>query len=245
MTTPVLLDITDGVAKITLNRPEKDNALDQPMADALLATALHCSNDSKVRCVVLTGAGKMFCVGGYISERASNGDAITPFLTRLAGTLHHGHIASGAQPVRGNEQTDDHAGEWHHCRGRAEGGNLWRYCTGGPTGKIHDRLSGHRGHTGWRHDMAIAAPYGHARGISGATVSWCRERHRTGPQTVARKFQFRLCQPDGPRAVFNYRCRKWAGGAERHQRFPGQTQTELSGQRVIAPLLSTPQETSA
>ena len=88
MTTPVLLDITDGVAKITLNRPEKDNALDQPMADALLATALHCSNDSKVRCVVLTGAGKMFCVGGYISELASNGDAITPFLTRLAGTLH-------------------------------------------------------------------------------------------------------------------------------------------------------------
>ena len=88
MTTPALLNITDGVAKITLNRPEKDNALDQPMADALLATALHCSNDSKVRCVVLTGAGKMFCVGGYISELASNGDAITPFLTRLAGTLH-------------------------------------------------------------------------------------------------------------------------------------------------------------
>tara|TARA_B110000908_G_scaffold28375_1_gene33347 strand:+ start:81 stop:761 length:681 start_codon:yes stop_codon:yes gene_type:complete len=88
MTTPVLLDITDGVAKITLNRPEKDNALDQPMADALLATALHCSNDPKVRCVVLTGAGKMFCVGGDISELASNGDAITPFLTRLAGTLH-------------------------------------------------------------------------------------------------------------------------------------------------------------
>jgi 2-(1,2-epoxy-1,2-dihydrophenyl)acetyl-CoA isomerase len=82
------LDITDGVAKNTLNRPEKDNALDQPMADALLATALHCSNDPKVRCVVLTGAGKMFCVGGDISELASNGDAITPFLTRLAGTLH-------------------------------------------------------------------------------------------------------------------------------------------------------------
>ncbi len=38
MTTPVLLDITDGIAKITLNRPDKGNALDQPMADALLTT---------------------------------------------------------------------------------------------------------------------------------------------------------------------------------------------------------------
>ncbi len=40
MTTPVLLDITNGIAKITVNRPDKGNALDQPMADALLAAAL-------------------------------------------------------------------------------------------------------------------------------------------------------------------------------------------------------------
>ena len=88
MTTPVLLDFTDDIAKITLNRPDKGNALDQPMADALLAAALRCANEPKVRCVVLTGAGKMFCVGGDISEFASNGDVIAPFLARLAGTLH-------------------------------------------------------------------------------------------------------------------------------------------------------------
>ncbi len=38
--------------------------------------------------MVLTGAGKIFCVGGDISEFASNADAIAPFLARLAGTLH-------------------------------------------------------------------------------------------------------------------------------------------------------------
>jgi enoyl-CoA hydratase/carnithine racemase len=40
MTTPVLLDVADGIAKVTLNRPDKGNALDQPMADALLDAAL-------------------------------------------------------------------------------------------------------------------------------------------------------------------------------------------------------------
>lgn len=88
MTAPVLSEITDGIAKITLNRPDKGNALDQKMADALLDAAVRCANDPKVRCVVLTGAGKMFCVGGDIGEFSASGDAIAPFLARLAGTLH-------------------------------------------------------------------------------------------------------------------------------------------------------------
>lgn len=88
MSTPVLLDISAGIARITLNRPDKGNALDQPMADALLDAALRCANDSDIRCVVLTGAGKMFCVGGDISAFATNNDGIAPFLSRLAGTLH-------------------------------------------------------------------------------------------------------------------------------------------------------------
>ena len=88
MTTPILLDITDGIARITLNRPDKGNALDQAMADALFDAAVRFANDRQVRCVVLTGAGKMFCVGGDIGEFFANGDAIAPFLARLAGTLH-------------------------------------------------------------------------------------------------------------------------------------------------------------
>ncbi len=88
MSTPILLDITGGIARITLNRPDKGNALDQPMADALLDAALACASDPTVRCVVLTGAGKMFCVGGDIGEFAASSDGIAPFLSRLAGTLH-------------------------------------------------------------------------------------------------------------------------------------------------------------
>lgn len=88
MSTPILLDIFAGIARITLNRPDKGNALDQAMADDLLKAALRCANDPDIRCIVLTGAGKMFCVGGDISEFSANSDQIAPFLARLAGTLH-------------------------------------------------------------------------------------------------------------------------------------------------------------
>lgn len=88
MTDPVLTEISGGIARLTLNRPDKGNAINQPMADALLEAALRCGSDRDVRCVVLSGAGKMFCVGGDIGDFAENSDAIAPFLSRLAGTLH-------------------------------------------------------------------------------------------------------------------------------------------------------------
>jgi 2-(1,2-epoxy-1,2-dihydrophenyl)acetyl-CoA isomerase len=101
MTNPVLLDVTDGVARITLNRPERGNALNQPMADALLDAALHAANDPEIRCVVLTGAGKMFCVGGDVGDFADNRAGIGVFLGRLAGTLHQAMtlLASMKKPM--------------------------------------------------------------------------------------------------------------------------------------------------
>ncbi|MCY0094711.1 enoyl-CoA hydratase/isomerase family protein [Hoeflea ulvae] len=85
---PVLVDVADGVARITLNRPDRGNALNQAMADALLEAALRTANDGGVRCVVLTGAGRMFCVGGDVTDFAGNSAGIGAFLQRLAGTLH-------------------------------------------------------------------------------------------------------------------------------------------------------------
>jgi len=101
MTNPVLLGVTDGVARITLNRPERGNALNQPMADAFLDAALRCANDPEVRCVVLTGAGKMFCVGGDVADFAGNSASIAAFLGRLAGTLHQAMtiLASMKKPM--------------------------------------------------------------------------------------------------------------------------------------------------
>jgi 2-(1,2-epoxy-1,2-dihydrophenyl)acetyl-CoA isomerase len=61
--TTVLTDVADGVATITLNRPERLNALDLETRSALLAAVRDLSARDEVRAVVLTGAGRAFCVG--------------------------------------------------------------------------------------------------------------------------------------------------------------------------------------
>jgi 2-(1,2-epoxy-1,2-dihydrophenyl)acetyl-CoA isomerase len=64
----VLLDLADGVATVTLNRPEAMNALDIATKDLLLETLQQVAQDPAVRCVVLTGNGRAFCVGQDLRE---------------------------------------------------------------------------------------------------------------------------------------------------------------------------------
>src|SRR3954454_16898180 len=65
---PVLLEVCDGVATITFNRPEAMNSLDVATKEALLATVREVADDAVVRCVVLTGTGRAFCVGQDLKE---------------------------------------------------------------------------------------------------------------------------------------------------------------------------------
>jgi len=64
----VLLDLAEGVATVTLNRPEAMNALDIATKDLLLAALQQVAQDPAVRCVVLTGNGRAFCVGQDLRE---------------------------------------------------------------------------------------------------------------------------------------------------------------------------------
>lgn len=68
MTSPVLLDLTEGVATITLNRPGAMNSLDVATKEALLETVRAVAEDPAARCVVLTGTGRGFCVGQDLKE---------------------------------------------------------------------------------------------------------------------------------------------------------------------------------
>ncbi|MCU1724790.1 enoyl-CoA hydratase/isomerase family protein [Pseudomonas sp. 5P_5.1_Bac1] len=88
MNDSVLLDIHEGVATLTLNRPEQGNAIDLPMAQALLRAAIVCDQTPDLKCVVLTGSGKLFCAGGDLQAFTEAGDGISGFLSELAGTLH-------------------------------------------------------------------------------------------------------------------------------------------------------------
>jgi 2-(1,2-epoxy-1,2-dihydrophenyl)acetyl-CoA isomerase len=59
----ILTDVSDGVGTITLNRPEKLNAYTTEMGDEVTATLRAWREDTAVRAVILTGAGRGFCAG--------------------------------------------------------------------------------------------------------------------------------------------------------------------------------------
>ena len=59
----VTIDVSAGVAEVTLNRPDKLNALDPAMFEAIIAAGERLSRMAGLRAVVLAGAGKGFCAG--------------------------------------------------------------------------------------------------------------------------------------------------------------------------------------
>jgi enoyl-CoA hydratase len=65
----ILFSIEDQIATITLNRPQKLNAVTPDMAAAIVTHVERCNGDDGVRCVIVTGAGeRSFCAGSDIGE---------------------------------------------------------------------------------------------------------------------------------------------------------------------------------
>jgi 2-(1,2-epoxy-1,2-dihydrophenyl)acetyl-CoA isomerase len=71
----VLAHVDDGVAVVTLNRPQRRNALHRSMMEALGTLLGQLELDSNVGAVVLTGAGRSFSAGGDVKLMAAEGDA--------------------------------------------------------------------------------------------------------------------------------------------------------------------------
>jgi 2-(1,2-epoxy-1,2-dihydrophenyl)acetyl-CoA isomerase len=84
---PVLLDVEDGVARITLNRPEASNSVDVPTLQALHAAALRAHAEPGVRVVLLQGAGRNFCAGGDVKTFASKGEDLPEYLREATAWL--------------------------------------------------------------------------------------------------------------------------------------------------------------
>lgn len=95
---PLIVDIADGIAWLTLNRPEAGNAIDLPMARALMEASIRCQTETSIRCVVLTGAGRIFCAGGDVGLFKSSGDQVDALLSELAGTLHMALVRFARMP---------------------------------------------------------------------------------------------------------------------------------------------------
>jgi enoyl-CoA hydratase/carnithine racemase len=64
----ILYEVSDGIATITLNRPERMNAFTTEMRDDLIDAFNKTDADDAVRAVIVTGAGKAFCAGADLSE---------------------------------------------------------------------------------------------------------------------------------------------------------------------------------
>lgn len=68
MTDTIAYDVKDGIATITLNRPESLNAFNREMRHGLNQATEQAANDESVRVVVLRGAGRAFCSGADLAE---------------------------------------------------------------------------------------------------------------------------------------------------------------------------------
>jgi 2-(1,2-epoxy-1,2-dihydrophenyl)acetyl-CoA isomerase len=68
---PMLVTRDDAVATLTLNRPDSLNSLDVALKEALAAELTSLADDDTVRAVVLTGAGRAFCVGQDLREHVA------------------------------------------------------------------------------------------------------------------------------------------------------------------------------
>ena len=91
MEAPVLVEIVDDIALVTLNRPDSRNPLDPETQDGLIATFMKLDAEAKARVAILTGAGSAFCAGGNVrrmGEAASGSTERTPAQAR--GYYRHG-----------------------------------------------------------------------------------------------------------------------------------------------------------
>jgi 2-(1,2-epoxy-1,2-dihydrophenyl)acetyl-CoA isomerase len=84
----LLFDVADGVARITLNRPDHANSLDRAMGMDLMQVAIRCDEDPAIRAVLLTGAGRMFCGGGDLATFAAQGEGLPSYIKETTTYLH-------------------------------------------------------------------------------------------------------------------------------------------------------------
>jgi len=86
----ILYEVRDGVAHVTLNRPDAANAFDLGLVRAFHRAMIDCDKNRAVRAVLLTGAGKMFSAGGDLKFFLQAGDRVASVLAEMTAGLHAG-----------------------------------------------------------------------------------------------------------------------------------------------------------
>jgi 2-(1,2-epoxy-1,2-dihydrophenyl)acetyl-CoA isomerase len=90
--------VSEGIARLTLDRPEAMNSLDLPTCRELSDVAIRIDEDPTARCVLISGTGKAFCAGGDVAAFASAGDGAPALLKKMTGFMH----SAWSRLLRGN-----------------------------------------------------------------------------------------------------------------------------------------------
>jgi 2-(1,2-epoxy-1,2-dihydrophenyl)acetyl-CoA isomerase len=100
MTDPLLYRVDDGLARITLNRPQRLNAFNAELAEAWAQATVTATSDSGVGAILIEGEGRGFCAGGDVIDMATTMGAASD-IERLAALIHSGisALTSSAVPV--------------------------------------------------------------------------------------------------------------------------------------------------
>lgn len=84
----LLFDVKDGIAHITLNRPEALNSINLELSRDLMQCVLECDEDPRIRAVVLSGNGRLFCAGGDLKTFTTQGERLPYYVKEVTTYLH-------------------------------------------------------------------------------------------------------------------------------------------------------------
>jgi len=82
------LEVKDGLARLTLNRPKAGNSFNLGLNREFLEAATFCAEDSAIRAVLLTGAGRFFSAGGDLKNFSAAEDQVPKMVSETADALH-------------------------------------------------------------------------------------------------------------------------------------------------------------
>ena len=108
----VLYDVDGGVARITLNRPEKRNALNEELIDALKNALRRANHDANVRVAIVSGTGDDFCSGADLTSVGSDGHPLS--LMRQVGAHTEFTQLAGPRELDRAAAHETHAITWRH-----------------------------------------------------------------------------------------------------------------------------------
>src|SRR5215472_6589225 len=156
----LIYEVKDAVATLTLNRPERLNALGDTLRDDLYDAVLRASQDPEIRVLVVTGAGKGFCAGGDVKAMNDTKEGRAPARGQ-GGPAARPRAAGDARRA----QARDRRGERRGRRRRDEPGARLRHPPGLDRREVHAGVRQARAASGLGRDV-LSAPSGwHGQGV--------------------------------------------------------------------------------